>query len=87
VFVASAAAVVAAVGQALAVVGHAAIPAAKGAGLGLTTTAPMLGMFFLVQSRIDRRDPKLALAPVHADADLTFNEIPRGPLNQRGPDQ
>jgi hypothetical protein len=28
--------------------------------------------FLLVQSRIDRSDPKLALAPVHADPDLEF---------------
>ena len=28
--------------------------------------------FLIVQSRIDRSDPKLALAPVHADPDLEF---------------
>jgi hypothetical protein len=29
-------------------------------------------LFLLVQDRIDRHDPKLALAPVHADPDLPF---------------
>ena len=29
-------------------------------------------LFFLLQDRIDRRDPKLALAPVHADPQLDF---------------
>lgn len=33
-------------------------------------------LFLLVQYHIDRRDPKLALAPVHADPDLKF-EPPR----------
>jgi hypothetical protein len=61
----------------------AAAPAAKGATIGLGGTAPLLGAFLLIQSRIDRRDPKLALAPVHADPDLTFNDIPRGPLHAR----
>ena len=32
-------------------------------------------LFLLVQDRIDRRDPKLALAPVHADPDLTFRRL------------
>lgn len=59
-----------------------ALPAAKGAGYGLGS-APLLGLFLLVQRRIDRRDPKLALAPAYADADLTFNEIPRGPMRGR----
>lgn len=30
------------------------------------------GIFLLVQDRIDRKDPKLALAPVHPDPDLRF---------------
>lgn len=32
-------------------------------------------LFLLVQHEIDRRDPKLALAPVHAERDLGF--VPR----------
>jgi hypothetical protein len=28
--------------------------------------------FLALQNRIDRSDPKLALAPVHADPDLEF---------------
>jgi 4-amino-4-deoxy-L-arabinose transferase-like glycosyltransferase len=32
----------------------------------------LLLAFLWVQDRIDRRDPKLALAPVHADPDLHF---------------
>lgn len=34
--------------------------------------AVLMAVFFLVQDRIDRRDPKLALAPVHADPQLDF---------------
>ncbi len=29
-------------------------------------------VFFAVQDRIDRNDPKLVLAPVYADPDLDF---------------
>ncbi len=32
----------------------------------------VMALFFLLQDRIDRRDPKLALAPVHADPRLDF---------------
>ncbi len=35
--------------------------------------------FLVVQDRIDRRDPKLALAPVYPDPDLPFlPPLPRG---------
>jgi hypothetical protein len=30
------------------------------------------GVFLLVQDRIDRKDPKLALAPIHPDPELPF---------------
>jgi len=33
--------------------------------------------YMAVQNRLDRRDPKLALAPVHADRDLKFLPPPR----------
>jgi hypothetical protein len=33
--------------------------------------------YMAVQNRLDRRDPKLALAPVHADKDLEFLPPPR----------
>jgi hypothetical protein len=69
----------------IAPVAGAAAPAARGAGYGLGGTAPLLGAFLLIQGRIDRRDPKLALAPSYADPDLTFNDIPRGPLTFRAP--
>jgi hypothetical protein len=36
----------------------------------------ILGGFLLVQSRIDRGDPKLALAPIDADPDLEFRPPP-----------
>jgi hypothetical protein len=36
----------------------------------------MLVLFLLLQDRIDRRDPKLTLAPGHADPDLPFDEPP-----------
>jgi hypothetical protein len=32
----------------------------------------MLALFLLFQDRIDRRDPKLALAPEHPEPDLPF---------------
>jgi hypothetical protein len=66
-------------------VAAAAAPAARGAGYGLGGTAPLLGCFLLIQGRIDRRDPKLALAPTYATPDLTFDAVPRGPLQSRGP--
>lgn len=66
--------------QVIAPVAAAAAPAAKGAGFGLGGTAPLLGAFLLIQDRIDRRDPKLALAPTYADPDLTFDDTPRGPM-------
>jgi hypothetical protein len=34
-------------------------------------------LFLLVQNRIDRRDPKLAAAPVTAEPELTFGPILR----------
>jgi hypothetical protein len=70
--------------QVLKPVQRAAAPVARGATYGLGGSAPLLGMFLLVQSRIDRKDPKLALAPTYADPELTFDHIPRGPLKHRG---
>lgn len=32
----------------------------------------VVGIFLIIQDRIDRKDPKLALAPVHAEPDLHF---------------
>jgi hypothetical protein len=32
--------------------------------------------FLSIQNRMDRNDPKLALAPVHADAELEFGPPP-----------
>jgi hypothetical protein len=36
----------------------------------------IVGLFLLVQNRIDRRDPKLAGAPVDADPELEFRPTP-----------
>jgi hypothetical protein len=33
-------------------------------------------LFLLVQNRVDRNDPKLALAPVYPDAELAFGAHP-----------
>jgi hypothetical protein len=33
----------------------------------------VLALFLAVQNRIDRRDPKLALAPLRADEELEFS--------------
>jgi hypothetical protein len=35
--------------------------------------AALVGCFFWMQSRIDRNDPKLALAPMYAEPDLDFD--------------
>ncbi len=53
-----------------------AAPVVKGAALGLGTL-PFVGVFLLVQDRIDRRDPKLAKAPSYADPDLGFSDTPQ----------
>ncbi|MCW2572596.1 MAG: putative internalin, partial [Frankiales bacterium] len=53
--------------------------------LGQTITKPQLPLalfiivllFLLVQNRIDRRDPKLAAAPVNAEPELTFGPVLR----------
>jgi hypothetical protein len=36
--------------------------------------AILVFLFLLMQDRIDRRDPKLALAPVYPDRDLRFRD-------------
>jgi hypothetical protein len=49
--------------------------AAKAAARTATFPLALLGLLFaflLAQDKIDRRDPKLALAPVHKDPDLPF---------------
>jgi hypothetical protein len=38
------------------------------------------GLFLLAQDRIDRKDPKLALAPVYPDPDLRFDDFERPPV-------
>lgn len=61
------------------------VPAAIKNVLNQTITKPQLPLallvivllFLLVQNRIDRRDPKLAAAPVSADPELTFGPILR----------
>ena len=53
--------------------------------LGQTITKPQLPLalfvivllFLLVQNRIDRRDPKLAVAPATAEPELSFGPILR----------
>lgn len=52
-------------------VAEAAPAALKGGAVGLGTV-PFLLLFLLIQREIDKRDPKLALAPSYADAYLTF---------------
>jgi hypothetical protein len=39
----------------------------------------VLGMFLLLQDGIDRRDPKLALAPEHPEPHLVFGPPPNDP--------
>ena len=61
------------------------VPAAIKNGPGRTITTLQLPLalfivvllFLLVQNRIDRRDPKLAAAPVTAEPELTFGPILR----------
>ena len=52
-------------------------------GLGQRPTIPLVLLsvvvgFLLLQSRIDRRDPKLAAAPVGAEPELEFGPVVRG---------
>jgi hypothetical protein len=44
----------------------------------------LLLLFLLLQERIDRRDPKLALAPEHAESDMWFGTA-RGSDATQGP--
>lgn len=61
------------VGGVLAQIGRIAIEAAEGVAFPLAL-ALMVGGFLMVQNRIDRRDPKLALAPIDSDNELlTFS--------------
>jgi hypothetical protein len=39
----------------------------------------LLGMFLLLQDRVDRRDPKLALAPEYPEPHLLFEPPPDDP--------
>lgn len=56
-----------------------AVPAvAKGSGLPLTLLVPIL-LFVVVQHLIDRRDPKLALAPTYPEPTLPFDPDPASP--------
>jgi hypothetical protein len=61
-----------AVSRAAQVVVQAAPAAIRGGAFGLGSF-PILLLFLLLQRHIDRRDPKLALAPSHADAYLDFD--------------
>jgi hypothetical protein len=61
-----------AVGSAARVVVQDAPAAMRGGAFGLGTF-PFLLLFLLLQRHIDHRDPKLALAPAHADAYLDFD--------------
>jgi hypothetical protein len=40
----------------------------------------LMGLFLLVQNRIDSRDPKLALAAAHADPTIPFSDPPEDPV-------
>jgi hypothetical protein len=59
------------------VVGQVAEEVAERSAFPAGLTLMMVG-FFAVQDRIDRRDPKLALAPVHSEPDLPFVHPPTG---------
>ena len=50
---------------------------AERAAFPLILLAAMV-LFLLLQNRLDRRDPKLALAPVHSSPDLRFHPLPVG---------
>jgi hypothetical protein len=55
--------------------GRVAAEATKRAAFPLVLLALVI-LFLAVQDRIDRRDPKLAQAPVHAGDDLDFGPPP-----------
>jgi hypothetical protein len=62
----------------------AAAPALKGAAVSSLMTLPLVVLFLLVQRVIDRRDPKLALAPSYGDPFLGFAERhPTRPAGQQ----
>ncbi|NHC12350.1 hypothetical protein [Motilibacter deserti] len=61
----------------VAVARRVAAPAGTGAAVGIGMV-PLLGGFLLIQRRLDDRDPKLALAPLAAAPDLTFDAQIRG---------
>jgi hypothetical protein len=53
------------------------------AGAGRNGAPPVLVLlvaiaFLIAQDRIDRNDPKLALAPVHGHQELAFKPVDRG---------
>lgn len=41
----------------------------------------LMALFVLAQHRLDSRDPKLALAPVHAEPDLPFDDLGVAPIS------
>ena len=59
----------------VAAAGRVATEAAEGAAFPLILLALVI-LFLAIQDRIDRRDPKLAHAPVHASDDLVFGPPP-----------
>lgn len=67
------------VSQAAQTISTAAAPALKGAAVTSLITLPLVVLFLLVQRVIDRRDPKLALAPSYGDPFLGFTD--RHPTN------
>jgi hypothetical protein len=67
-----------AIKQAVKAILHAAVTGIERSPLSLTPLLLML-LFLLIQDRIDRRDPKLALAAAHADAQVLFSDPPEVP--------
>ena len=66
-----------ALGKAAAKIAKAVAPAAKRAAFPLVLVALLL-LFLALQNRLDSRDPKLALAPVHRTPDLSVEPYPPG---------
>lgn len=56
-------------------IAHAVVPAAKRAAFPAVLLA-LVVLFLAFQNRVDRRDPKLALAPVQRSPDLPFTPHP-----------
>jgi hypothetical protein len=70
-------------GRALESFGRAAVDVGERAAFPILLLL-VIGLFLTAQHRIDQRDPKLALAPVHRELELHFTPLDLGGRPGRG---